>query len=79
MESDVIVEGCKQAEGVHGVRCMKLIADGDSSVSVRIQQEVQIWGQSVTKMECSNHAYKCFRSSLEKLVVYNPQYKGKNK
>ncbi|VDI82683.1 Hypothetical predicted protein [Mytilus galloprovincialis] len=79
MESDILVEGFKQAEKVHGLRYMQLIADGDSSVYAKIQEEVPIWGKFVTKMECSNHACKCLRSNLEKLVNDNPNYKGQNK
>ena len=56
MESDIIVEGFKKAEEVHGVRYLKLIADGDSSVYAKIHEEVPIWGKYVTKIECSNHA-----------------------
>ncbi|CAG2237024.1 unnamed protein product [Mytilus edulis] len=79
MESDILVEGFKQAEKVHGLRYMQLIADGDSSVYAKIQEEVPVWGKFVTKMECSNHACKCLRSNLEKLVNDNPNYKGQNK
>ncbi|XP_078329794.1 uncharacterized protein LOC144624228 [Crassostrea virginica] len=79
MESDIIVEGFKKAEEVHGVRYLKLIADGDSSVYAKIHEEVPIWGKYVTKIECSNHACKCLRSNLEKLVNDNPIYKGQNK
>ncbi|VDI57174.1 Hypothetical predicted protein [Mytilus galloprovincialis] len=79
MESDILVEGFKQAEKVHGLRYMQLIADGDSSVYAKIQEEVPVWGKFVTKIECSNHACKCLRSNLEKLVNDNPNYKGQNK
>lgn len=79
MESDIIVEGFKEAERIHGVRYMTLIADGDSSVYAHIQEEVPIWGKHVSKLECSNHVCKCLRSSLEKLVADNPLYKGAHK
>ena len=36
-----------------------------------------IWGRDVTKLECANHACKCLRSNLEKLVEDKPYYKGK--
>jgi hypothetical protein len=79
MESDIIVEGFKQAEGMHGVRYMRMIGDGDSSVYARIQEGVPMWGRSVQKLECANHACKCLRSSLEKLVVDKPHYQGRDK
>ncbi|ESO82752.1 hypothetical protein LOTGIDRAFT_155770 [Lottia gigantea] len=79
MEADVIVEGFMNAEKDHGVRYMRLVADGDSSVYARIQKTVPIWGPHVTKLECANHACKCLRSSLEKLVDRLPKLKGRGK
>jgi len=32
----------------------------------------------VEKIECSNHAVKCFRGSVEKLAKDNPSFKGRN-
>jgi hypothetical protein len=78
MEADIIVEGFCNAESQHGCRYMRVIADGDSSVYSRIQEEVKVWGRHVRKMECANHACKCLRSNLEKLVNDKPYYKGKN-
>ncbi|XP_050390274.1 uncharacterized protein LOC126809647 [Patella vulgata] len=79
MEADVIVEAFSKAEHDHSVRYMRLIADGDSSVFARIQETVPVWGPYVTKLECANHACKCLRSNLEKLVDRKNQYKGKGK
>ena len=75
----MIVEGFKECEDKHSLRYMRLIADGDSSVFARIQCDVPVWGRDVTKLECANHAVKCLRSSLEKLVEQKPHYKGKGK
>lgn len=36
-----------------------------------------VWGLDIQKVECANHACKCYRSSLEKLAANNPSYKGK--
>ena len=79
MEADIIVEGFQQAEDKYGLRYMRLIADGDSSVYASIQEQVPVWGRHVKKMECANHACKCLRSKLEKLVADKPVYKGKGK
>ncbi|XP_021375757.1 uncharacterized protein LOC110464719 [Mizuhopecten yessoensis] len=76
MEADIILDGFLNAEKLYGLRYMRMIADGDSSVFARIQQSVPIWGRHVIKMECSNHVCKCLRSSLEKLVFDKPHYKG---
>ena len=77
METSTIVEGFKEAEKVHGVRYMRFVGDGDSSVYPTLLLEVPVWGRYIKKLECANHACKCYRSSLEKLVQDNPQYKGK--
>ena len=37
------------------------------------------WGYAIHKQECTNHALKRYRASLEQLVKDKPQYKGKHK
>jgi hypothetical protein len=56
---------------------MRFIGDGDSSVHPTLLNHVTGWGRDIKKMECANHSTKCYRSSLENLVVDNPAYKGK--
>lgn len=77
MEADIILEGFRNAEKTHGIRYTKFVGDGDSAVYPTLLTEVPIWGRSIEKIECSNHACKCYRNNLEKLVNENPQYKGK--
>jgi len=79
METDIILTGFKAAEKQHGVRYIKFIGDGDSSVYPTLVAGVPGWGYAITKQECSNHALKCYRTSLEQLVKDKPQYKGKHK
>lgn len=79
MESDIILEGFLNCENVHGVRYMKVIADGDSSVYASIVENVAGWGAHVQKVECANHSCKCLRGHLEQLVIDKPYYKGKGK
>jgi hypothetical protein len=79
MEADIIVDGFLSAETTHGVRYMRLVGDGDSSVYAKIMEQVPVWGAHVAKVECSNHACKCLRSNLEKLVQDHPSFKGKGK
>ena len=79
METDIIVEGFKQAESEHGLRYTTFVGDGDSSVYPNLIAEVPGYGHSIRKLECANHAVKCYRSALEKLVQEKPQYKGKGK
>ena len=77
MEPDIILEGFKQAEQVHGVRYKRFVGDGDSSVYPTLIENVPGWGRYIEKLECANHACKCYRSGLEKLVQDKPSYKGK--
>lgn len=77
METDIIVEGFCQCERVHGVRYLRFIGDGDSSVYPTVIQTVPGWRHAIKKLECANHACKCYRASLENLVNENPTYKGK--
>jgi len=78
MEVDVIVDGFRKAVSVHGVKYMRIIADGDSIVFASIQESVPVWGRHVSKLKCANHICKCLRSSLEKLVLDKPAYRGNN-
>lgn len=77
MEPDVILEGFKQAEKVHGVRYKRFVGDGDSSVYPTLIDSVPVWGRYIEKIECANHSCKCYRSALEKLVQEKPSYKGR--
>ena len=76
MESDIIAEGFRLSETTHGVRYLKVVGDGDSSVMVTIRQAVP-YGAFVEKIECANHAVKCYRSRLEALPKDHPQYRGR--
>ena len=41
--------------------------------------QVPVWGHAIEKIECTNHAVKCYQSALENLVKDKPHYKGKGK
>ena len=56
MEPDIILEGFKQAEEVHGVRYKRFVGDGDSSVYPTLIQNIPGWGRYIEKLECANHA-----------------------
>ena len=64
MENDIILEGFLEAEGKHGLRYMRLVGDGDSSVFAKIREEVPNWGRYVVKEEFANHINKCYPSNL---------------
>ena len=53
-----------------------VIGDGDNSVHPTLIQNVPGWGFAINKIECANHACKCYRGALEQLVKNNPSYKG---
>lgn len=45
METDIILQGFQRAEHDHGVRYMRFIGDGDSSVYPTLQAQVPGWGK----------------------------------
>ena len=77
METSITLEGFKRAEQVHGVRCIHFIGSGNSFVYPTFLQNVPVWGHIIQKLECANHACKCYRTALEKLAQENPNYKGR--
>ena len=77
METDTIPESFLEAKKVHRLRYTQFIGDGDSSVYPSLLQSVPGWERAIKKMECANHACKCYCSSLEKLANEHPEYKGK--
>ena len=77
MESQIILEGFLECEKKYGVIYKNMIGDGDSSVYSNIVKNVPVWGPYVSKIECANHATKCLRSNIEKLLTDKPHYKGK--
>ena len=68
-----ILDGFLKAEQIRGVRYTRFIGDGDSSVFPTLRETVPIWGFDIQKVECANHACKCYRF----LAANNPSYKGK--
>ena len=78
MESDILVEGFRISEQLHGVYYMRVIGDGDSSLMANIQQYV-IYGPFVEKIECANHACKCYRNRLEELAKDHPEFRGRGR
>ncbi len=45
-------------------------------VPATLLQSVPGWGHAIKKLECANHACKCYRGALERFVQDNPSYKG---
>jgi hypothetical protein len=63
MERDIIAEGFKMAEKKHGLRYMRFVGDGDSSVYPSLYEQIPEWGRDIKKLECANHVCKCYRGS----------------
>ena len=78
MESDIILRGFQDSEKQHDVRYTQFIGDGDSSVHPTLVSGVP-WGYAIRKLECANHAVKCYCTALENLVHDKPHYKGRGK
>ena len=76
METDILLEGFRVAESTHGVRYMRMVGDGDSSVYPTLLLSVPVWGRDIQKVECANHACKCYRSGLERLAQDSSAYRG---
>ena len=76
METDIVSEGFRLSEKHHGVRYMRVTADGDSSVMSTLIQSVP-YGPFIQKIECANHACKCYCSCLEAFARDHPQFCGK--
>ncbi len=79
MEADILLDGFSTCEEKYGLRYMRLIGDGDSSVMAVLHDKGPYWCKRVEKLECANHACKCLRGNLEKLVADSPKFKGKGK
>ncbi|CAC5417646.1 unnamed protein product [Mytilus coruscus] len=77
MESDVILQGFLEAERKPGVRYMRVVGDGDSSVFAKIREEVPGWGRSVKKEESENHVSNA--TALQTLLKVEHKLAHKNK
>ncbi|KAI4455781.1 exonuclease phage-type/recb c-terminal domain-containing protein [Holotrichia oblita] len=69
MESDIIVERFQQSIAMHGLKYVKLVGDGDSSVMKKLLA-VKPYGpqQLVRKIECTNHLLRNYVSKLYQLA-----------
>ena len=74
IEADIILEGFWMSESIHGLRYLWFIGDGDSSVYNSLITGVPTYGYAITKVECANHAVKCYGNQLEALCKDKPQY-----
>lgn len=66
MEASMAVDGFNMSESMHGIRYLKFVGDGDSSVFTKILQNVS-YGKEVKKIECTNHALKNYGKRLRSI------------
>ncbi len=64
METDILVQGFREAETKYGLRYNTFTGDGDSSVHASLVTQVPGWGHVIRKVECANHAVKCYRGCI---------------
>lgn len=55
-----------------------LIGDGDSSVHKSIVDSVPTYCRHVKKLECVNHAVRCYQMSFHDLVEAHSEWKRRN-
>lgn len=63
MEKEMIVEAFCTSEELHGVRYLRYIGDGDSSVMANIAEKCP-YGRRVIKVPCRNHSLRAYTSGL---------------
>ena len=67
IKGNIIFEGFRPSEEMHSLRYLWLNRDGDSCVYHSVVTGVLSYGRDIIKMECTNHAVKCYRNQLEAL------------
>ena len=60
METSIIVQAFQETESKYGLHYTKFVGDGDCSVFPSLVTEVAEYGHAIHKIECSNHAVKCY-------------------
>ena len=79
METDILVQGFKEAETKYGLHYTTFTGDNDRSVYSNLVMQVPGWGHMIGKVECINHAVKYYQSALQNLVTEKPHYKRRGK
>lgn len=77
MESDIIVEGFRKSTNMHGIKYLKLVGDGDSSVYKKLLESRPYGTTLVKKIECRNHLLRNFCKRLREICGKFIIYKNK--
>ncbi|KAJ8928841.1 hypothetical protein NQ314_018538 [Rhamnusium bicolor] len=65
METDIILEGFRTSVQLHGLKYTKLVGDGDSSITKKLQELKPYGTKLVQKIECVNHLLRNFCQKLK--------------
>lgn len=68
MEANIIVEGFANSEKMYGLRFLKLVGDGDSSVHKELLKAKPYGNMMVEKIECRNHLLRNLSSRLRDIT-----------
>ncbi|KAE9522691.1 hypothetical protein AGLY_016913 [Aphis glycines] len=79
MEAAVIVNGFRESESMYGIRYLKLIADGDSSVYKQILEARPYKNRTVEKIECKNHLLRNFCKKMREIATKKQAGKLENR
>lgn len=77
MESDIILEGFKQSVDMHNLIYHKLIGDGDSSVTKKLNT-TKPYGPDclVKKIECKNHILRNYLNKISEMATKRKSSSG---
>lgn len=68
MEANIIVEGFKKSVAMYGIKYVKLIGDGDSSVHRKLLECMPYGSIIIQKIECKNHILRNYINKLKDCV-----------
>lgn len=73
MEWHSILEGFQCSFELHGIRYMKVIADGDSGTYQKLLEHKPYGDRCILKYECRNHLRRNYRKQLEPAITGCPR------
>ena len=78
MESDIILEGFNMAESKYGLKYIKMIGDGDSSVLDNLMKNGPHWCKHIQKLNVPIIVASVSGPLFLNLVKEKPEFKGKH-
>lgn len=65
MESDIILEGFRRSIEMHGLVYYQIIANGDSSITKKLQDFCPYPSMVIEKIDCVNHLFRNLRTKIK--------------